>query len=123
MAVTKTDLVTLMGEVTCVAETVESGVGYLYLGTNRGRIYKYNIATGAVTNVQPLSGKITCIVYDASTYIYIGTDKGIIYRYTVSGGAITTLYTADDAVTSLTIYSSTLWGGFSGGRVVKVTTS
>lgn len=124
MAVTRTDLPRILGDITAIAETVESGVGYCYLGTNKGKFYKYNMATAAITTLQPLRGRLTAMLYDASTYLYIGNDQGKIYRYTVSDGTITTLYTAIDAgILSLVLYSSTLWVGLTGGKFASVTVS
>ena len=83
MTVTKTDLTTLDNEVTAVVSVVESGVGYLYFGTNKGVVKKYNMQSAAITTI---------------------LDVG-------------------EAVLSLTLYSSTLYIGLAGGRLVSLTTS
>lgn len=124
MTVTRTDKIKVLGEITAVADTVESGVGYSYLGTNKGALYKYNQATGAISTLQRLHGKITCMLWDSSTYLYVGLADGKILRYTISSGAITTLYEAPvQEPISMAIYSSTLWVGLSGGQFVSVTVS
>src|SRR3990170_1225453 len=124
MTVTRADLPRVDGEVNAVAQTIESGAGRVYIGTNKGKFYKYNIITGAVSELQRLVGNITCMLYDASTYLYIGTDAGKIYRYTVSNGTITTLYTATDAgIQSLVLYSSKLYTGLTGGKFASITIS
>ncbi len=124
MTVTKTDLIKIVGEVTCVVDTVESGVGYMYIGTNRGMMYKYNVATGAITTLQTIPGVITAMVYDASTYIYFGTNEGKIYRRTVADATLTTLIDVMGVgIESLTLYSSVLYAGLTGGTFASVTIS
>ncbi len=122
MTVTKTDLTSILGEITATTDTVESGVGYMYFGTNKGNLYKYNIQTGAVTTLQKFPGRITCMLYDASTYIYFGTDMGIIYRYPIATGLATVhLDVGNRAIESMTLYSSVLYVGLSGGKYSSVT--
>jgi len=124
MTVTKTNLIKILGNIKCVVETIESGDGIMYLGTDKGIIYRYNSTTGAMTKSQVRQAKILCGVYDGSTYIYFGTDKGKIIRYTVSGGAVSDLYKEfDRAIVSIDYYSSYLWVGLSNGQFAKVSVS
>jgi hypothetical protein len=124
MAVTKTDLTKIMGEITAVVDTVESGIGYMYFGTSKGILYKYRLSTGAMTVATTVSGPINCILYDSSTYLYFGTGDGVIYRYTWSSGALTALYTSEtNGIESITYYGTTLYVGMSGGKFASVTTS
>ncbi len=123
MTVTRTEKTKVEGDVTCVVETVESGIARMYLGTNKGRLYKYNNSTGAVTEVNPFPGVITCGVYDASTYIYFGCENGKVYRYTIADGTLSVLYSAQEGIKSIDLYSSTLWIGMLGGKFINLTVS
>lgn len=124
MTVTKTEKTSIIGSVLSVVEVVESGIARSYLGTDKGRLYKYNHSTGAVTDLGVFGGDINAMVYDASTYIYIGLSNGQIWRRTVSDGTTTVLYDVTSAaVMSMAIYSSTLWIGLNDGRHINLTVS
>ena len=83
MTVTKTGLKVLDGDVTCTVDSVESGVGYTYFGTNKGEVWRYNIPAATLTKLITINGSIT----------------------------------------SMALYSSTLYCGLLGGEYVSVTTS
>ncbi len=124
MTVTRTEKVKVVGEVVAIEELVLSGEDVMFLGTNRGGLYKYNVPDGTVTLIENLGSKVNCLLYDASTYMYIGLDNGKLLKYTVADETLATLYNESDrAILSLSIYSTTLSVSMSGGMVTTVTTS
>lgn len=83
MTVTKTDLKVLSNEVSCVVSVVESGVGYLYYGTNKGLVQKYNMATGAITTIRDVAEKVLSLTLYSGT-LYIGLAGGKLISLTTS---------------------------------------
>lgn len=83
MTVTKTDLKVLSNEVTCVVSVVESGVGYLYFGTDKGLVQKYNMQTGAITTIRDIEERVLSVTLYSST-LYIGAASGKLISLTTS---------------------------------------
>ncbi|MFA6509944.1 MAG: hypothetical protein WCV62_05765 [Candidatus Peribacteraceae bacterium] len=83
MTVTKTDLKVLSNEVTCVVSVVESGVGYLYFGTDKGVVRKYNMASGALTDIRDVGEKVLSLTLYSGT-LYIGLAGGKLISLTTS---------------------------------------
>ena len=83
MTITRTDLKVLDAEVTCVVGSVESGVGYMYYGTNTGDVKKYNIATAAITILKNVGDKVISMALYSGT-LYIGTASGKLVSLTTS---------------------------------------
>ena len=83
MTVTKTDLKTLSNEVTCVVSVVESGVGYLYFGTDKGVVRKYNMASGVITDIRDVGEKVLSLTLYSGT-LYIGLAGGKLISLTTS---------------------------------------
>ncbi|MBU2685598.1 MAG: hypothetical protein KKF27_20345 [Gammaproteobacteria bacterium] len=83
MTVTTTELKILDAEVTCIVDSVESGVGYMYYGNNSGQVRKYNIATEAITTIKDLGQKILSMTLYSST-LYIGLADGTLVSVTTS---------------------------------------
>jgi len=83
MTITKTDLKVLDAEVTCVIGSVESGVGYMYFGTNSGDVKKYNIQTGVITVLKNIGEKVASMTLYSGT-LWIGTASGKLISLTTS---------------------------------------
>ena len=83
MTVTATDLKVLDNEVTCVVSVVESGVGYVYFGTDKGLVKKYNMQTGAITTLKDLHEYVQSLTLYSGT-LYIGCKSGKLVSLTTS---------------------------------------
>jgi hypothetical protein len=83
MTVTKTDLKVLSNEVTCVVSVVESGVGYLYFGTDKGLVRKYNMQATTITDIRDVGEKVLSLTLYSGT-LYIGLAGGRLISLTTS---------------------------------------
>lgn len=79
MAYTLTKAKILKGEVTAS----ESDGTYVYFGTDQGDVIRYTIATGVVTTLKNVGGKIVSMsIY--SGVLYIGIAGGVLATLTTS---------------------------------------
>jgi hypothetical protein len=78
MTITKTGLSLLADEITALVQNTESGTGYIYYGTKKGEVWKYNILTGARTLLITLSGMVLSMaLYSSKLWIGLsGTGPG-----------------------------------------------
>ena len=83
MTVTKTDLSSLQNEVTAIVNSVESGVGYMYLGTDVGDVWKYNTASKVLTLIKNVGGKILSLTLYSGA-LYVGVAGGKLVGVTTS---------------------------------------
>jgi hypothetical protein len=75
MSYTISNLKSLGNEVTAVVDSVESGVGYMYLGTDVGDVYKYNTSSEALTKLKNVGGKVLSLTLYSSK-LYVGVAGG-----------------------------------------------
>ena len=83
VAGTKTVLSVMDEEVTCSVDIVVSGVGYVYVGTNKGGLYKWNIPSATWTLIKRYKGNIQSIVVYSSV-LYVGISGGEFSSITLS---------------------------------------
>jgi hypothetical protein len=80
------------------------------------------MAAGTISSILAFGEEITCQTNDGLNFYY-GTNKGNVYKYVISAGTLTTLANVGGNVLSMSLYSSWLYIGMSGGKLIGVTIS
>jgi ligand-binding sensor domain-containing protein len=66
-----------------ITATVSDGLGNLYIGTNKGFILLYVIATGAITQIDRIRGGVNAMAL-YGTVLYVGANTGYLYSIALS---------------------------------------
>jgi hypothetical protein len=79
---TQVKLKDLTEEVVSTVDVVESGLGTMYLGTNKGNVYRYRTAAQTLTLLGNVGGDVLSMAL-YSGFLYIGIRGGGFKSFTI----------------------------------------